>query len=92
MVLKTLNHRYQDWFFFRDGEGGREGGREGRLVFSCLASGVKLLLFDTANFKRLVMQFKSLDMLLQKNIYCPGLSKVAGCRRKSPPTWLVSAS
>ena len=36
--------------------GGREGGR---LVFSCIASGVNLL------FKRLVMQFKSLDMLLQ---------------------------
>ena len=41
--------------------GGREGGR---LVFSCIASGVNLL-FDSANFKRLVMQFKSLDMLLQ---------------------------
>ena len=65
--------------------GGREGGG-GRLVFSCIASGVKLLLFDSANFKRLVMQFKSLDMLLQLKHILPRvvkssrlLAKIAAC-------------
>ena len=38
-------------------------------MFSCIASGVKLLLFDTAKFKRLVMQFKSLDTLHYKKKY-----------------------
>ena len=29
---------------------------------------------------------------IEKNvIMCPGLSKVVGCWRKSPPTWLVFA-
>ena len=63
---------------------GREGG--GRLVFSCIASGVKLLLFDSANFKRLVVQFKSLDMLLQLKHILPRvvkssrlLAKIAAC-------------
>ena len=31
------------------------------------------------------------DLPHQKYMYVPGLSKVASFRRKSPPTWLVSA-
>ena len=55
-------------------------------MFSCIASGVKLLLFDRANFKRLVMQFKSLDILLQLKHILPRVvksgrlpAKIAAC-------------